>query len=187
MDKNRLINKLMRKEQKTLKIRKRLQIRNEDKIEVKRIKTSSSADKRTKLINQQLLIERKNLFGDQHISLLPLTNTSETTDTQAMSEIIHTEVESSPCIQKDRLYRFLKKLSEEDKPTNCQKSLGICVSKMNSSVKGHWTLPITTMRAIKDCLLHRKWDNLTHLLLILIKLPSTRYQPLIRHVSNCHS
>lgn len=200
MGKTELIKTLMVKEQNRLKLKKRLQDKKEKRIEGRKNKTTFPDEKRQKLINQQLLAEKKYLFGNQDFSDLSLASTSMETTQENVSlkcnipraststpekNKIETK-DPSLSIQTKRLTKFLKMLKEEKQLNNCQKSVQKCVCPMNTSAKGHWTLPITTMKAIKDCILNRRWENLTHFLLILIKLPTFRYQPLIRHVSSTY-
>lgn len=168
VDKSALIKELMLREQRRLKITK---INASEELETNRI-----SQKRNRIIREELLSERRKTFANQHFSMSPQPESSTT-----VSEF-KTQV-PFPSIRRHHLNRFLKMLSEEEKLNNSQKELKKCIGNLNSNMICHWTLPISLLRAVKDCILHRKWNNLTHLLLLLMKLPSYKYKPLIRHVS----
>ncbi|KAJ8964881.1 hypothetical protein NQ314_004563, partial [Rhamnusium bicolor] len=62
-----------------------------------------------------------------------------------------------------------------------EKNLNRCLGHLHTSAKPFWNSRSCLMKAIKDSILRRKWNNLTHLLLMLIHLPSLKPKPLIRH------
>lgn len=188
IDKTSLIQELLLNEKKRLKMN-RLALKK-----LPKLKKNVVAEKRQRLIEQELLVERKRTFGPKEVDILNLLSTSATVDDRGNSpqvpptsvrgdNIVKSQVPFTS-IRKDNLRKFLKSLSEKEKLNSSQKELSKCVAHMNACLQGHFTLPITILRAIKDCILKRNWNNLTHLLLILIRMPSYRYKHLIRHVSS---
>lgn len=90
-----------------------------------------------------------------------------------------------PTITKSHMDSFMHLLKNKDIKTGPQKDLEKCLDKMNSSCNPLWSSPLYMMQAIKDCILNRKWNNLSHILSILVTLPDDRYRPIISHVSFC--
>lgn len=88
-----------------------------------------------------------------------------------------------PTINKNNLKQFFSILKKKDQLNRHQKDLKNCLDRLNSSKNPLWITPIYIMKAINDCVLNRKWNNLTQLLLILLTFPPKRYKPVIRHVS----
>lgn len=171
LDKRLLIQDIILNEQKRLK----LPIVSSKKLT--ELNQNIVSQKRKRLIAEELLKESKRTFRSHEFDMLNLPSTSATVDHPVKSQVPFTS------IRRDKLSKFLKFLSEKEKLNVSQKELNKCVASMNSSQQGHFTLPINILRAIKDCILKRNWNNLTHLLLILVRMPSYRYKHLIRHVS----
>lgn len=171
LDKSLLIRDIM------FDVKRRLKLPRITSKKLTKLNQNVLSQKRKRLIEEELLRESKRTFGCQEIDMMNLPSTSTTVDHSVNSQVPFTS------IRRDKLSKFLKFLSEKEKLNGSQKELNKCVASMNSSQQGHFTLPITILKAIKDCILKRKWNNLTHLLLILIRMPSYRYKHLIRHVS----
>ncbi|XP_044744650.1 uncharacterized protein LOC123306628 [Coccinella septempunctata] len=64
------------------------------------------------------------------------------------------------------IMRAINELSAE--PDNSTKSITECSSRMAQDFDIFWTSPRAILRAIKYAILRRDWDNITHLLLLLL-------------------
>lgn len=169
VDKVALIKQLLLKEQRMLKM-----IKINEKV-VTELEVNEALEKRKRLINEEILEKYKELSRQKVLKVSHKPSTNKNIESKSR--------EPFPAIQRCRLDKFLKTLQEKENLNSCQKQLKKCVADMNAPINYHWNLPINILKAIKDSILHRKWNNLTLCLLVLIRLPSYRYKPLIRHVS----
>lgn len=134
-------------------------------------KINSISVRKQMLIDSELNKARLRLFGDKRYKPVSMKHVNKSVSNEPFL-----------AIQKNRLHTFLKTLKEQPEVQRSKKDLDKCVAALNSNTKTHWNLPITILRAIKETILNRKWNNLTHLILVLIKFASYKYKPLIRQV-----
>lgn len=167
--KTKNINKSLLIKQLILKEQKRMKMFNTG---VSELKINILSAKKEHLVTKELLEETKKIFGND--------NFGESHKLLARTDL--NLKDPLPTIQRHRLYKFLKNLTKKDELNSCQKEQKKCVADLNSTFQCHWNLPINILRAVKDCILNRRWNNLTHLILILIRLPGFQYRPLVRHV-----
>nr|CAI5849102.1 unnamed protein product [Callosobruchus analis] len=86
-------------------------------------------------------------------------------------------------LKKANLLYKLNKLKSKPKLSKQRQNQMNCIQSLHGSKTPMWTGPSTVLRAVKDCILNRKWNNLTHLLLLMIHFPTDKYKPLIKQVT----
>lgn len=160
--KNKLIEELMYNERKTLKF-------SESEA------NSGSDDESNKKITTLLQKEKDIIFDETKIKI-------EELDIQMRQEREKQKV-IFPIIPKHKMDQMFSLLKSNKNVSVYEKKLNKCLSHIHTSAKPPWNSPSVILKAMKDSLLQRKWNNLTQLLVMLIHLPSAKYKPIIRHVS----
>ncbi|XP_072392617.1 uncharacterized protein [Diabrotica undecimpunctata] len=89
-------------------------------------------------------------------------------------------------LQESKLKRVLSQLSRKEKPVKLHKSVLKCIPNMASTPgniqKRSWKSPSYLLSTIVECLLKRKWNILTYLILDLINLSQEALKPIIRQL-----
>nr|CAH7743476.1 unnamed protein product [Callosobruchus chinensis] len=89
-----------------------------------------------------------------------------------------------PKIRESSFMALLETLKSKPKLSKQKQNQMDCVQSLHGSKMPMWTGPTTVLRAVKDCILNRKWNNLTHLLLLMIHFPTNKYKPIIKQASS---
>ncbi|KAJ8923998.1 hypothetical protein NQ315_006774 [Exocentrus adspersus] len=132
-----------------------------------------------------LLEKEKQCVFDINVPLeaSPAFRTNTQYREQQLQELSTSTVTTMPKHKVDKLLSLLKCKTKSTK-------LNKCLAHLYTSAKPPWNSPSVIMKAIKDSLLRRKWDNLVQLLLLLIHFNSVKYRPIIRHlcqiIGKCH-
>ncbi|CAH1960036.1 unnamed protein product [Acanthoscelides obtectus] len=87
-----------------------------------------------------------------------------------------------PRVNESKFEAFLDKLKTKPKVSKQRRNQLECIHRLHSIKNPMWTSPSAVLKAVRDCILNRKWNNLTHLVLILINFPSHKYKPLIKNL-----
>nr|CAH7712828.1 unnamed protein product [Callosobruchus chinensis] len=87
-----------------------------------------------------------------------------------------------PKIRESSFMALLETLKSKPKLSKQKQNQMDCVQSLHGSKMPMWTGPTIVLRAVKDCILNRKWNNLTHLLLLMIHFPTNKYKPIIKQL-----
>lgn len=162
--KTKLLNKIMDSEKKRLIMDQLLNTEDEEEI---------AENVRHKLMAQ----ENERIFYNNARPNLPKTaiNNSKNKST------VHRKVPFI-ILERHKLNNMISKLKQEEKHSNKQKQLLICLKNIHYPKPNVWLIPINLINAIKDSLLTRNWSNVTYLLLQLINCPDNKYKPILKKV-----
>ncbi|CAH0550203.1 unnamed protein product [Brassicogethes aeneus] len=131
---------------------------------------------RDKLIEYLLKKETEKVMGK---TLNIKENIEETSDEdeQAYNKWRKNNKFKMPTVSSKKMMAFLEKMDEVEVKKNAVEQ---CTSKMNSQSRLSWNSPNCLMKAITHSILHRKWYNLTKLLLILVHWTNIKlYRPIV--------
>lgn len=122
----------------------------------KKIKSAILKKKSNKLKMPKLVVQNKKQFDGARMLLQKVNDSELSISNQTSRELSLSDI-----------MRAIKELTSEEDATT--KDITECSDEMIGDPNIFWNSPTVILRAIKNAILRRDWDNITHLLLLLLQ------------------
>ncbi|CAH1102032.1 unnamed protein product [Psylliodes chrysocephalus] len=154
---------------------------------IKLDKADSELDKATsesvETDSETVKADRKSEITDSIPKVRKLRKKSKVLSKKKCKKRIRKPIKPVGIVNEFKLKKMLKSIDGKRELNDSQMEFKKCLAQMHPSFEPLWIgRPYFIMKAIKECLLNRDWDSLTHLLIDLVHLKSNIFKPVVRHL-----